>query len=185
MAHFTIPFLTSEWKHTVQGISWLKCFLRLIMECGREVYKFFQVAGNSRCSRKCPTNTKMKSQTSSFLLSSKYYMLPMEGITLKTLTVHHPRPRRNVSIKRLTTSDTYLKWDEVWFPSGRHSAMSPKTATAWCAPGLAAPSSCALWFWPFGLLSPFSKLSWHTAFQNRGHLFYELEILFHKLQMKK
>lgn len=82
-------------------------------------------------------------------------------------------------------TDTYLKWDEVWFLSGRHSATSPGMATAWCAPRLVALSLCALWFWPSELLLPFSKPSWHTAFQHRDHLFYGLEILFHKLKMKK
>lgn len=155
-------------KHTAQGSRWLGCFLSLITECGIEADKCPQVGksqiqSNSWWSRKCRHRQENESQSIHFFKVQS--MLLFEYIMTR-LSRHLPK---KVPVKSLTKTDTYLKWDEVWFLSGRHSAASPETATAWCAPGPVAPSLCALWFWPSELLLPFSKPSWHTAFQYRDH----------------
>ena len=82
-------------------------------------------------------------------------------------------------------SGTHLRWGAAWSPSGRRSAASPGRATAGCAPAPAAPSACAPRSWPSALWWPSSELSWHTAFQHRGHLLYAQETPFRKLKMKR
>ena len=109
-------------------------------------------------------------------------------LSLKCATLwagYNSGPRVCVASRSEPRSGTHLRWGGAWSPSGRRSAASPGRATAGCAPAPAAPSACALRSWPSALWWPSSELSWHTAFQHRGHLLYAQETPFRKLKMKR
>lgn len=79
--HHSAPHVGMEHPTQESRHSYLKCFVRLMKECGIEVYKFLPLGRpqthSKSCSGKCGLKEKNRSQISSFLLSLKYVALWM------------------------------------------------------------------------------------------------------------